>query len=197
MPNYLKMPKKSQVLALLELGWSYRRIEAETGVRRETVSGYDAARQANAAKTFPGSGPSPPPNTADIPTSDGSNTVKTFAGSESKPAKTFPGSPVRRRFAAVRYRAAITEKLDAGLSLQRIWQDLVEEYGYGASYESGETVCADDRADATSRRRLSLRARCRGASGFLPRGADARCCHRRVAAALGVSDDARPFAARL
>jgi hypothetical protein len=31
MPNYLKMPKKAQVLALLELGWSYRRIEAETG----------------------------------------------------------------------------------------------------------------------------------------------------------------------
>ena len=57
MPNYLKMPKKAQVLALLELGWSYRRIEAETGVRRETVSGYDAARQANAAKTFPGSAP--------------------------------------------------------------------------------------------------------------------------------------------
>ena len=38
MPNYLKMPKKSQVLALLELGWSYRRIQRETGVRRETVS---------------------------------------------------------------------------------------------------------------------------------------------------------------
>jgi hypothetical protein len=29
MSNYLKMPKKTQVLALLELGWSYRRIEAE------------------------------------------------------------------------------------------------------------------------------------------------------------------------
>jgi hypothetical protein len=29
------------VLALLELGWRYRRIERETGVRRETVSGYD------------------------------------------------------------------------------------------------------------------------------------------------------------
>ena len=60
MPNYLKMPKKSQVLALLELGWSYRRIEAETGVRRETVSRYDRMRRANAAKTFPGSDPSPP-----------------------------------------------------------------------------------------------------------------------------------------
>ena len=41
MPNYLKMPKKSQILALFALGWSYRRIEAETGVRRETVSRYD------------------------------------------------------------------------------------------------------------------------------------------------------------
>ena len=30
MPNYLKMPRKSQVFALLELGWIYRRIEAET-----------------------------------------------------------------------------------------------------------------------------------------------------------------------
>jgi hypothetical protein len=57
MAYYLKMPKKSQVLALLELGWSYRRIEWETGVRRETVSGYDEIRRANAAKTFPGSKP--------------------------------------------------------------------------------------------------------------------------------------------
>ena len=47
MLNYLKMPKKAQVLALLELGWSYGRIEAETGVRRETVSRYDRVRRAN------------------------------------------------------------------------------------------------------------------------------------------------------
>lgn len=133
MPNYLKMPKKSQVLALLELGWSYRRIEAETGVRRETVSRYDAARPGNAAKTFPGSDPSPPANSPDHSTVDDSNAAKTFAGSDANPAKTFLGS---RRFAAAVYRQAITEKLDAGLSLQRIWQDLVEEYGYGASYES-------------------------------------------------------------
>ena len=30
MPNYLKMPKKSQVLAFLDLGLIYRCIEAET-----------------------------------------------------------------------------------------------------------------------------------------------------------------------
>src|SRR5262249_26565344 len=134
MANYLKMPKKSQVLALLELGWSYRRIEAETGVRRETVSGYDAARQGKPAKAFPGSAPSLPPDAFEHSRDDEANAAKTFAGSPSNPAKTFAGS--RPRFAAAIYRQSITEKLDAGLSLQRIWQDLVEEYGYGASYES-------------------------------------------------------------
>lgn len=136
MPNYLKMPKKAQVLALLELGWSYRRIEAETRVRRETVSRYDRARRANAAKTFPGSEPSRSTGSADLSAADGSNAAKTFAGSPPNAAKAFPGSAPRPRFAAALYRVAITEKLDAGLSLQRIWQDLVEEYGYGASYES-------------------------------------------------------------
>lgn len=136
MPNYLKMPKKSQVLALLELGWSYRRIEAETGVRRETVSRYDETRRSNAAKTFPGSAPSPPSESPDLQPGADSNAAKTFAGSDPNPAKTFAGSVPRQRFAAAVYRTAISEKLDAGLSLQRIWQDLVEEYGYGASYES-------------------------------------------------------------
>jgi hypothetical protein len=97
MPNYLKMPKKSQVLALLELGWSYRRIEAETGVRRETVSGYDRLRRSNAAKTFPGSDASLPSETPELPPGDDSKPAKTFAGSDANPAKTFPGSPPRSR----------------------------------------------------------------------------------------------------
>src|SRR5206468_7060325 len=88
------------------------------------------------AKTFPGSDPSPRSDSLEVPPDTAPNAAKTFAGSESNPAKTFPGSRPRRRFAAGLYRTAIAEKLDAGLSLQRIWQDLVEEYGYGASYES-------------------------------------------------------------
>ncbi len=52
-----------------------------------------------------------------------------------KAAKTFAGS-TPPRFAAAAYRTVITEKLDAGLSLQRVWQELVDEYSYGASYES-------------------------------------------------------------
>lgn len=133
MPNYLKMPKQQQILALLELEWSYRRIEAETGVRRETISRYDRQRRANAAKTLPGSSATSSTAVPDASAPAEGNAAKTFAGSSPNPAKTFPGSVPRPRFAAATYRSAITEKLDAGLRLQRIWQDLVEEYGYGAS----------------------------------------------------------------
>ena len=99
MPNYLKMLKREQVLALLELGWTYRRVEVETGVRRETISRYDRLRRG-------------------------------------QPAKVFPGSDLPPRSAAALYRDAIEEKLAKGLTVQRVWQDLVEEYGYGHSYES-------------------------------------------------------------
>jgi transposase len=136
MTNYLKMPKKSQVLALLELRWSYRRIEAETGVRRETVSRYDRMRQAKAAKTFPGSDASPPTDSADPVGADGSNAANTFAGSDPNAAKTFPGSGPPARFAAAHYHDAILDKRTLGLTAQRIWQDLTEEFGYGHSYES-------------------------------------------------------------
>ena len=57
MGHYLNDMKRQQVNALLELGWSYRRIEAETGVRRETISRYDRQRRSNAAKVVPGSEP--------------------------------------------------------------------------------------------------------------------------------------------
>lgn len=137
MPNYLKMPKQQHVIALLELGWSYRRIQAETGVRRETVGRYDRARQAKAATVFPGSPPPESPAAEASLTVDDPNAAKAFPGSAPNPANVFLGSSAKRsRSEAAAYRTAITEKLDAGLSLQRIWQDLVEEFGYAASYES-------------------------------------------------------------
>ena len=40
MSNVLSEHTRQQVLALGRLGWSLRRIEAATGVRRETASGY-------------------------------------------------------------------------------------------------------------------------------------------------------------
>jgi hypothetical protein len=40
MSNALDEAKQQQVIALGRLGWSLRRIEGATDVRRETVSGY-------------------------------------------------------------------------------------------------------------------------------------------------------------
>lgn len=50
MGNYLKMADKQRILALLELGWSYRRIQRETGVDRETVARNDPRRTSKSAK---------------------------------------------------------------------------------------------------------------------------------------------------
>ena len=149
MANYLKMPKKQQVLALLDLGWSYGRIEAETGVRRDPVSGYDRQRQASPAKTFPGCEESPAAEMLAVPGTPASNPAMAFPGSLPNPAKTCAGS---RRFVAHPYGALITERLDAGLTVQRIWQDLVEEVGYGASYESVKRYVRRDRREGGQRR---------------------------------------------
>ena len=40
MANILSDEKKQQVIALGRLGWTLRRIEAATGVRRETAGAY-------------------------------------------------------------------------------------------------------------------------------------------------------------
>jgi|SRR6185436_3294738 len=40
MSNVLEHTKQQQVLALGRLGWTLSRIQATTGIRRETISGY-------------------------------------------------------------------------------------------------------------------------------------------------------------
>jgi len=136
MANYLQVTKLQQVIALLDLGWSYRRIEVETGVRRETVSRYDRLRRSNPAKVFAGSDLEEDRENGDSESSPPSKAAKVFPGSGANPAKVFAGSERRSRCAAACYHDAIDEKLEQGLSIQRIWQDLVEDYGYGHSYES-------------------------------------------------------------
>jgi len=143
MGHYLNGMKRQQVIALLELGWSYRRIEAETSVRRETISRYDRMRRSNAAKVFPGSPDSATPVSPATEPDEASKAAKVFVGAPPNPAKVFPGSAkapgtpgTPARSTAAPFRTAIDEKLAQGLTAQRIWQDLSEEFGYSASYES-------------------------------------------------------------
>lgn len=104
MGNYLKMADRQRILALAELGWSCRRIERETGVRRETVSRYVREAEGKAAK---------------VPTGDGREPATVSTGSRS---------------ACEPYRVFIENERARGLSAQRIWQDLREEYGFGYGY---------------------------------------------------------------
>ncbi len=112
MGNYLKMPDKRRVLALLELGWSYRRIERETGVRRETAARYDPKRQSNAANLSTGS-----ESTNDEPGDSEAKAAYLSAGSGQ--AHGPPG-------VAEPYRAQIEAGLRQGLTAQRIYQDLCD-----------------------------------------------------------------------
>jgi hypothetical protein len=110
MGNYLKMSDKGRVLALLELGWTYRYIERETGACRETIDRYDPAHESQAANLSTG-----PERSAD----DG----------EPKAANLSVGSNAAHGppgFAAS-YREQIEAGLRHGLTAQRIWQDLCED----------------------------------------------------------------------
>ena len=53
MGNVLRREKREQVIALGRLGWTLRRIEEATGVRRETVGEY--LRKAGVVIRLPGS----------------------------------------------------------------------------------------------------------------------------------------------
>jgi len=116
--NYLKLTDRRRVMALCELDWSYRRIERETGVRRETIARYDPRRQPKPA-TVPMTDPSQPA------------TVPTGAKAATVPA----GSMPKAVSAAAPFGEVIEQKLAQGLTAQRIWQDLRED-GFDHGYDS-------------------------------------------------------------
>ena len=59
MSNVLSEEKRYQVIALGRLGWPLRRIQQETGVRRETAGAY--LKAAGVGRTATGSVGTPPP----------------------------------------------------------------------------------------------------------------------------------------
>jgi len=129
--NVLNEEKKQQVIALGRLGWSLRRIQRTTGVRRETVAGY--LKAAGIAFRPPGSwGRQPPAKPA--------NEVITDFGAESAVGVTGAPEPQpgRRPSASscAPYRDAIELGLSRGRNAMAIWQDLVDPYGFAAGYQS-------------------------------------------------------------
>ena len=112
MANRLKMAKVQSILTLREQGLSFRAIGRLLDVHRETVSRHVRLASAGDAD---GDQNRPNPPTGLAP--DGSST----------------SGPVSR---CQPYRAVILAKLEAGLSIQRIWLDLRDEHGFGHGYDS-------------------------------------------------------------
>jgi transposase len=136
MANRLKMAQQQSIMALARLGWSYRRIAAEVGVDRETVSRLVRASRADPPDAAPG-GPlanaaipitgSAPANGA-IP---GSNAAILIPGSGGPPA----GTPAGQRSRCEPLREIILGKLEQGLTARRIWQDLRDEHAFADGYQ--------------------------------------------------------------
>ena len=129
--NVLDETKQQQVIALGRLGWSLRRIEGATGVRRETVSVY--LKAAGVAVRGRGGRPAqwPPPNpatTAVVSTDSVMPAVVTGTPVVATPA---PSASVCEP-----YRTLILDAIRRGRNATAIWQDLVDQHGFEGRYAS-------------------------------------------------------------
>jgi transposase len=155
MGNVLSNEKRQQVVALGRLGWSLRRIEAATQVRRETASAY--LKAASVAVGGPGRRPTvwpskpataegvstdPPskPAIAEGVSTDSGPAKPAITGEVSTDSERPPWPPPPGRApsssACEPFREVIAEALSRGRNAVGIWQDLVDDHGFQARYAS-------------------------------------------------------------
>jgi len=152
----LSEEKKQQVIALGRLGWSLRRIQQNTGVRRETAGVY--LRSAGIAVRPPGAWgrplPAKPANEVITDSTGAISTNESASGSVlAKPAKevitdsggelataTKQSEPQPTRSPSASACTAYRELIEVGLSRGRnamaIWQELVDTCAFTAGYQS-------------------------------------------------------------
>jgi hypothetical protein len=134
MANVLKAEKQEEIRALGRLGWTLRRIEEATGVRRETAARY--LRWAGIRVR--------PPRGRSLEAGKAASDVTTDPGPDSKPASEVTTDLergggrgcIRVESSCEPYRPWITEGIERGRNSKAIWQDLVDQHGFGGSYES-------------------------------------------------------------
>ena len=114
--NQLDVSLQHSIATLAANGWSARKIARQLGLHRETVGRYLRA-------------PEPVSKPAIVPT--GSE-----EGADSKPAIVPAGSRAGRTSQCAPWAAVIEQGLLAGLSAQRLYQDLVVEHGFTGGYDA-------------------------------------------------------------
>ena len=136
MSHVLDDEKQRQILTLGQLGWTLRRIEAATGVRRETVGGYlRAAGIAVRRRGRPGEGPPKPAIAGEVSTDSSRPNPGTTRAVSTNAAPTVPARAPSAS-ACEPYRELIGEALGRGRNAVAIWQDLVDDHGFTARYAS-------------------------------------------------------------
>jgi transposase len=133
--NVLSEEKKQQVIALGKLGWSLRRIQRETRIRRETAASY--LRSAGIVVREPGWRRKPQAKLAiEVPSDPPANSkpaieVTPDSGEELPPPGRSPSAS-----ACEPWREWMESKLAAGRNAKAIWQELVDDHSFQASYQS-------------------------------------------------------------
>jgi len=136
MSNVLDDEQQHRILTLGRLGWTLRRIEAATGVRRETASSYlRAAGIAVRGRGRPGEGVAKPAITGAVSTDSGPSHLATSEEVSTDVAVTAP-TRAPSASACEPYRELIAEALSRGRNAVAIWQDLVDDHGFSARYAS-------------------------------------------------------------
>ena len=147
--NVLSEEKRHQVIALGRLGWPLRRIQEETGVRRETAGAYlkaagvavrppgrwgrqPPAKPAN--ETPPESPPISKPANGVSPDSSASPRPANEASPDSDPVAVPSRSPTAS--ACEPFLDFIELSLSKGRNAKAIYQDLVDDHGFTGRYQS-------------------------------------------------------------
>jgi transposase len=142
MANLLKMADVQSILTLHARGWSGRRIARELQIDRETVRSHLASA---AASSKPASAPAgiPGPDAEPADSKPATALAGIFDREEGLPGQPpagqsagLSGVPGESFSRCAPWRESILLKLAAGLSAQRIYQDLTSDEGYGGSYYS-------------------------------------------------------------
>ena len=139
--HQLKMDIQQAISTLSRSGWSQRRIARELGIDRETVARYRGlARQVekpNPAIPPAGSEPVEGPNPAIVfPGAEVPTAPSDPPAEPPNPAISPTGSKPGRVSHCEPFETFIKAGLDASLSAQRIYQDLVSEQKFVGSYDS-------------------------------------------------------------
>lgn len=154
--NVLTEEKKQQVLTLGRLGWSLRRIEKQTGVRRETAGAY--LKAGGIALRPPGAwGKRAPPKPANEVTTDSSVGAEPEGAEQTaKPANTVTTAPTPSNSACEPYRAFIEQALLANRNAVSIWQELVDRHSFSGAYETVKRFVRKQRGAQTPEARAVI-----------------------------------------